>query len=108
MIMGVRKVAFGLLVVLMSLACTLTASPEENDPIPTAIPTIPTRVVTPTLTPTTPVLPLPTVPARPTSTTASTSCTNRASYIADITIPDGTPIQHGTAFTKTWRIQNSG
>ena len=29
-------------------------------------------------------------------------------YVADITIPDGTEIDPGTKFTKTWKIQNTG
>ena len=29
-------------------------------------------------------------------------------FISDVTIPDGTQMPVGTAFTKTWRVQNSG
>jgi len=29
-------------------------------------------------------------------------------FVADLTIPDGSPIQPGTAFTKTWRAKNNG
>ena len=29
-------------------------------------------------------------------------------FIADETIPDGMPLQPGTAFTKSWRVANSG
>lgn len=35
-------------------------------------------------------------------------CTNKASFVADITIPDNTNIAGGTTFTKTWRIANAG
>jgi uncharacterized protein YkwD len=35
-------------------------------------------------------------------------CTNSATFVADITIPDNTAIAAGTAFTKTWRIANTG
>ena len=35
-------------------------------------------------------------------------CTNSASFVADITIPDDTNIAGGTLFTKTWRIANNG
>lgn len=31
-----------------------------------------------------------------------------AEYVADVTIPDGTDLQPGSKFTKTWRIKNSG
>src|SRR5512142_1704318 len=33
---------------------------------------------------------------------------NAASFVADITIPDGTYINPGAAFTKTWRLKNVG
>ncbi|MDX1993688.1 MAG: NBR1-Ig-like domain-containing protein [bacterium] len=29
-------------------------------------------------------------------------------YIADVTIPDDTPISAGTTFSKTWRVENNG
>jgi uncharacterized protein YkwD len=35
-------------------------------------------------------------------------CVNRASFVSDVTIPDNTPTTAGAAFTKTWRIQNTG
>lgn len=35
-------------------------------------------------------------------------CTNSASFVADISIPDNTDVAGGTAFTKTWRISNTG
>jgi uncharacterized protein YkwD len=35
-------------------------------------------------------------------------CTNSASFITDVTIPDNTNIVGGTTFTKTWRIANNG
>jgi len=31
-----------------------------------------------------------------------------ANFIADISIPDGTTLQAGEQFTKTWRFQNTG
>lgn len=35
-------------------------------------------------------------------------CINDAQFVADVTIPDGTPIRPRTEFTKTWRIRNTG
>ncbi len=35
-------------------------------------------------------------------------CTNKATFVADVTIPDNTNIAGGTNFTKTWRIANTG
>lgn len=33
---------------------------------------------------------------------------NRAQFVADVTIPDGTLINPGATFTKTWRLKNVG
>jgi uncharacterized protein YkwD len=35
-------------------------------------------------------------------------CTNSAAFVADVTIPDNTEVEGGAAFTKTWRIMNTG
>ena len=35
-------------------------------------------------------------------------CTNAATFVRDITIPDGTRLDLGQNFTKVWRLQNSG
>lgn len=49
----------------------------------------------------------------PTSTpvpdvTAEGGCTLNSSFVADLTIPDGSVLQPGVSFVKTWRILNSG
>ncbi len=36
------------------------------------------------------------------------TCTDRAAFLADITIPDNTTIESGTSFIKTWRLKNVG
>lgn len=36
------------------------------------------------------------------------SARDDANYVADLTIPDGTTVQQGDTFLKTWRIKNSG
>ncbi len=61
-------------------------TPAEPAPISTATPTrMPTRA--PTVNP----------------------CTfDDAKYVADVTIPDGTTLAPSTAFTKTWRVMNTG
>lgn len=44
-----------------------------------------------------------------TATVAPTSSlADKAVYVSDITIPDGTDLEPGEDFTKTWRIQNVG
>lgn len=35
-------------------------------------------------------------------------CTNLASFITDVSIPDGTLMQPNVAFDKTWRLRNAG
>lgn len=35
-------------------------------------------------------------------------CTDKAVLLKDVTIPDGTILKSGQAFTKTWRLKNIG
>jgi uncharacterized protein YkwD len=35
-------------------------------------------------------------------------CINKASFVSDVTIPDNSTVNAGSAFTKTWRVQNAG
>ena len=48
--------------------------------------------------------------ATPTATVAPTAqaCTDRASFISDVSIPDGFVVAPNTLFTKTWRLENTG
>jgi hypothetical protein len=48
------------------------------------------------------------VSSQPTNTPKPGACTDFASYIGDITIPDGTMVPPGTQFVKTWSIRNAG
>lgn len=55
--------------------------------------------------------PLPTQPAptsAPSSSSSSSTPCNRASFLADVTVPDGTTYSPGDTFTKTWRLKNTG
>ncbi len=92
--------AASLVLVLIVLACGPTGSQ-----VPTATATLyAPQTGNVTITPqATEVSPTPQAPV----TTAS-GCTLDASYVADVTIPDNTPFAPGTAFTKTWRVRNSG
>jgi hypothetical protein len=36
------------------------------------------------------------------------TCTYRATFVADVTIPDNTVIPPGTSFVKTWKLRNDG
>ncbi|HTP07123.1 MAG TPA: NBR1-Ig-like domain-containing protein [Anaerolineae bacterium] len=42
-----------------------------------------------------------------TTTVAGTVCLS-SSFVADVTIPDGTQLKNSETFTKTWRINNNG
>jgi uncharacterized protein YkwD len=35
-------------------------------------------------------------------------CTNLASFVSDVTIPDNSTVAAGSEFTKTWRVRNAG
>jgi len=74
-------------------AATTPPPAATMPPIPTSQP--PTAA--PTLQPS----------ATTTSQPAASAC-DAITFIADITVPDGTIFTPGQAFTKTWRLQNSG
>jgi hypothetical protein len=44
----------------------------------------------------------------PSNTPGAQGCSDGAAYVADVTIPDNTVLNPGQAFTKIWRLQNSG
>jgi hypothetical protein len=69
--------------------------PPTHDPMPSNT-SPPTATLPPTSTP------LPTFTA-----TASVPC-NRAGFVKDVTVPDGQIFAPGAAFTKTWRLKNTG
>ena len=78
---------------------TIAAIPTET-PTPSATPT-----QTPTLTPTA------TETIAPTATEELPTeevCFDEATFIDDVTIPDGTELEPGSSFTKTWRLLNGG
>jgi uncharacterized protein YkwD len=78
-------------------APTATEPPAtEETPVSTDITATETAV---TETPSTPEI------DRPTN---EPNCTNSASFVSDVTIPDNTRVGAGTPFTKTWRVRNTG
>jgi hypothetical protein len=70
-----------------------------------------TIVVQPTASPIpnvpTPTNPVPTIPP-PTNPPPATQECDKAAFVADVTIPDGTVLPKDQAFTKTWRLKNIG
>ena len=83
------------------LTSTAAASITPITPIPPTLAPSATVAPTATLTP---------VPATsvPTPTITSTPCANDSDFVSDVTIYDGKPEKAGTAFSKTWRLRNSG
>lgn len=60
-----------------------------------------------TLTPLPALTPTGTPFNQPPPTIAPSGC-DKASFVADVTVPDGTLFSPGAAFTKTWRLKNAG
>jgi uncharacterized protein YkwD len=81
----------------LTVTDTQTAVATESPPTATETPSAPPEQANAaTVTPETPI---PTNPA---------DCTNSAAFVADVTIADNDIVPAGTAFTKTWRIKNTG
>jgi cell division septation protein DedD len=62
----------------------------------------------PTLTPTPTVTGTPPTPTPTKSATPVPAACDRAQFIADVTVPDGTSFAPGIAYSKTWRLKNVG
>ena len=77
----------------------------ETRPAPTNTASAP---IHPTLTPISTQPPTEPVPTATPTRTVQPGCTNTAVLLADVTIPDNTPLKKGEAFIKTWRIRNTG
>ena len=52
--------------------------------------------------------PTPSITFSPESTFTPEGCTDRAGFVSDITVPDGTVFEPGESFTKSWRLRNDG
>lgn len=90
-----------------TVAMRLTLAALGTQLPPPAQPTTPPPPPQPTTpTPTETGLP-PTPTNTPTITVTEIPC-DRASFVKDVTIPDGTNFAPGENFTKTWRLKNTG
>lgn len=77
----------------------LSAIAATSQGLATNTPSLPTETpVPPTRTP---------LPPVPTNTQVYIPC-DRATFIADVTVPDGTKFNPSQTFTKTWRLKNDG
>lgn len=100
-----------LLIVFLFLV-SLTSACGAKAPIEVATPVLTeTRVATATETPTATQTVSTQVSAITTPTPIPTNppdCTNSASFVTDVTVPDNSPMAPGSTFTKTWRVKNTG
>ncbi len=86
---------------------TVSAIQTLNALLGTVEPTQSSATAQPTETPT--ITPSPTVTNTRQPTTAPTAIMcDRAAFVADVTIEDGTELNAGDDFTKTWRLMNNG
>jgi hypothetical protein len=93
-------------VVYTAAAATLSAQAVQATATPLTQPTS-------TLAPQVSLTPMPTIalpqsmPTPVVVVNTGSTCDNSA-YVSDVTIPDGTVLAPGEAFTKTWKFQNTG
>jgi len=93
------------------LTQTAALAPKQPTKTPTQIPVeIPaTAPLTGTITaPLTSTLTLPTSQTLPPTDQVPSSGDDKAAYIEDVNIPDGTKFSPGKKFQKTWRVENTG
>jgi uncharacterized protein YkwD len=100
-----RKLFYtGLLMIFLLAACAGNATPAATVAPSTQVPTTQAFVTQ--------------VPASPPPTQAPATaqpvvtnppgCTDSASFVADVTVPDNTNFNHGDVIHKVWRVRNSG
>ena len=89
--------------VMTELAAAATARPPQEPPtqLPTVASPIPSAIALPSAIPTA----TPTIV--PTATTNPLPC-NRATFVRDVAVPDGSVFKPGAELTKTWRLRNDG
>lgn len=118
-----RPILFLVVLILGVIACNLPGAASTPDPLPTfAAQTVEVRLTEsagdtqeppPTITLAPPSATSTELSASPTSTNTPIPTTteipcNRAAFVSDVTIPDGTELAQGEVFTKTWRLRNTG
>jgi hypothetical protein len=91
--------------ILTAAALTVQAQLAANN-TPTSAP----AVNTPTFTavPLSTFTPIPPSTLTPIASATATSGCDKGFFVTDVTYPDNTVVGSGTAFTKTWRLQNTG
>lgn len=119
-ILGIGAILMvGITAVIVGLTLLMPVNLREQNAKPTLLVAAATTTETPTPTTTataTAVSPTATQPTTSGAVTATAvfvnqtgnSCTDAAAFVSDVTIPDGSQMQPGVSFVKTWRIKNSG
>jgi hypothetical protein len=97
---AVGVVLFVALVVFAYGTVAFAQSPTGNSALN---PTDPTATASPTTA-----IPGPTSTVSLTTTAQLPACTDVATFVTDVTIPDHTVAAPGQAFAKTWRVRNTG
>ncbi len=95
------------LIVTLFVAIVLTAcggNPPAAPATNTAVAAAPPTVTAPAAS--VEVIPTNTAPA--VIPTNPSGCTDSASFVADVTVPDNTPLSQQEPFVKTWRLKNNG
>ncbi len=89
---------------------TMVPNPTNiNQPPTAAVPTVAVTVPANTAVPPTAVPPTAVPPtATPIPPTPTPKPCLQITFVSDLSIPDGTKLNAGSAFTKAWRLQNSG
>ena len=75
----------------------LGAPTDEPTTAPTVVPPVPPTAA-PTVAPT----------AAPTQDAGAQACTDSATFVRDVSVPDNVLFAPGTPFTKAWRLKNTG
>jgi hypothetical protein len=89
----------------LALACNLPGARSE---VPTPTPTLNLETLLAPPATETPTPPGPTPTLEPGVTPTATVCTWAAIWVEDVTYPDGTKVEAGTKFDKTWRMRSNG
>ncbi len=101
---GIAFMCLGLMVFVS--ACQTPKPTVTAAPPPTTAPATETPTAAPSTSPSTPTVPASEGPTE--APTATGPCTNAASFVADVTIPDYSHFDPRATFTKTWRVKNTG
>lgn len=97
-----KSILVNLLIVFVLAACGGNPQPAP----PTSAPATQAAPPTAAITVVSPITPTNTAPA--VIPTNPPGCTDSASFVADVTVPDNTPFSQQDVFTKTWRLRNNG